>query len=399
MSSAPRLLFLVCLLSIALSMPVCAAQSKSEKAKILRMKQEGKREMLRRSRGRLDEEKAKLSEINRRESDVSGRLKKTESALWKTENDIRYIMLQKERTAENILIKQSNIASTKEKIAASRKSLGGRLREVNKQQMSNYWAVLFKSDNFYDFVTKLDFIRRITRNDLEMINELKRRRAQLEREERELVALKASLEAEEIEYRKQQAVQASLRRDQKAVLDEVSAQKAEQANLVYDLELITREQNAQLEDLIRQEQALNSPARSAKKESKSYPRSGNFIWPCRGVITSPYGYRWHPIRGGYIFHSGIDIGADYGVPIRATASGIVIMAGWYGGYGNCIIVDHGGGWSSLYGHCSAIYVGKGQAVPQGGALGSVGSTGMSTGPHLHFEIRYNGSPVDPRSKL
>ncbi|MCQ2736863.1 MAG: peptidoglycan DD-metalloendopeptidase family protein [bacterium] len=391
------LILFISIISI-LSYPADAA-SKSERAKLLRLKQESKREILRQSQGRLNAEKAKLSEINEKESAVSGRLKTTEAALWQTESDIRDIIYRKERTIENIAIKEQNIIAMKEKIKISQQNLALRLREVNKQQLSSYWAVLFKSDNFYDFITKLDFIKRITQNDVRQIKDLKEKRAQLEREEKELRALKASLEAEEVDYRKKQVLQMSLRKEQKGILDEVSGQRDEQASWVYELELITREQNSQLESLIRQEQSLNSPSRAAAPAKKSFAQSGSYIWPCRGIITSPYGYRWHPIRGGNIFHSGIDIGADYGVPIRATASGIVIMAGWYGGYGNCIIVDHGKGWSSLYGHCNAIFVGKGQAVGQGTSIGSVGSTGMSTGPHLHFEIRYNGSPVDPCSKL
>jgi murein DD-endopeptidase MepM/ murein hydrolase activator NlpD len=107
----------------------------------------------------------------------------------------------------------------------------------------------------------------------------------------------------------------------------------------------------------------------------------------------------HPIRGRVIFHSGIDIGAMYGTAIYATASGKVIYSGWYGGYGNAVVIDHGGGYSSLYGHCSTLYVSNGQTVRQGATIASVGSTGMSTGPHLHFEVRQRGIPIDPRSKI
>jgi murein DD-endopeptidase MepM/ murein hydrolase activator NlpD len=98
-------------------------------------------------------------------------------------------------------------------------------------------------------------------------------------------------------------------------------------------------------------------------------------------------------------HSGIDIGVGYGVPIQASADGIVIYAGWYGGYGNAIIIDHSSGLSTLYAHCSAMYVSDRQWIQRGQVIGAVGATGWATGPHLHFEIRVNGVPVDPLSRL
>lgn len=371
--------------------------SKEDRAKILRLKQESKKEILLRNQSRLDEEKAKLSEFNKKENDLSAKLKQTESSLWRIEDDIRLIMDRQARISENIARKRADISSLKEQVKVSQTYIASRLREINKRQISNYWAVLFNSENFYDFITRLDFIKRVTENDLKTIKELKLKRKRLEREEIELVNLQASLKEQEAELRKRQILQDSLRKEQRAVLDDVSAQKSVQAGIVYDLELITYEQNLQLENLIRQEQALYSSSPSSKSLKTS--SSGAFTWPCNGVITSPYGYRWHPIRGGYIFHSGLDIGADYGVPIRAASDGVVIMSGWYGGYGNCLIIDHGGGWSTLYGHCSVLFVSKGQSVSKGTAVASVGSTGMSTGPHVHFEVRYNGSPVDPYSKL
>lgn len=370
---------------------------KEDRAKILRLKQESKKEILRRNQSRLDEEKAKLSEFNKKENDLSAKLKQTESSLWMIEDDIRLIMDRQARISENIARKRADISSLKEQVKVSQTYIASRLREINKRQISNYWAVLFNSENFYDFITRLDFIKRVTENDLKTIKELKLKRKRLEREEIELLNLQASLKEQEAELRKRQILQDSLRKEQRAVLDDVSAQKSVQAGIVYDLELITYEQNLQLENLIRQEQALYSSSPSSKSLKTS--SSGAFTWPCNGVITSPYGYRWHPIRGGYIFHSGLDIGADYGVPIRAASDGVVIMSGWYGGYGNCLIIDHGGGWSTLYGHCSVLFVSKGQSVSKGTAVASVGSTGMSTGPHVHFEVRYNGSPVDPYSKL
>ena len=121
--------------------------------------------------------------------------------------------------------------------------------------------------------------------------------------------------------------------------------------------------------------------------------SGALIWPVNAPITSPFGWRWGRM------HEGIDLGAAYGTPIAAAAAGTVIYAGWLGGYGNLTVIDHGGGLSTAYGHQSHIGVSVGQQVEQGEIIGNVGSTGHSTGPHLHFEVRVNGQAVDPLGYL
>ena len=127
--------------------------------------------------------------------------------------------------------------------------------------------------------------------------------------------------------------------------------------------------------------------------------SGGMIWPLSGPVTSEFGWRTHPIFGTARFHSGLDIGGDYGLPIYAAASGTVIHAGWISGYGNTVIIDHGGGVTTLYGHNDSLNVGVGQTVSQGQVIAMCGSTGNSTGPHCHFEVRENGEPVSPYSYL
>jgi murein DD-endopeptidase MepM/ murein hydrolase activator NlpD len=123
------------------------------------------------------------------------------------------------------------------------------------------------------------------------------------------------------------------------------------------------------------------------------PSAAGFIWPVHGVLTSGFGYRWGRM------HEGIDLAVSSGTPVVAAASGTVIVAGWMGGYGNLVVVDHGGGVSTAYGHNTMVTVGVGQHVAQGQLISYSGSTGHSTGPHVHFEVRINGSPVDPMGYL
>ena len=128
--------------------------------------------------------------------------------------------------------------------------------------------------------------------------------------------------------------------------------------------------------------------------------SGKFVRPAglpvrTNAVSSSFGTRWHPLLGGYRFHAGIDLAAPMGTPIIATSPGTVATAGWCGGYGNCVTLDHGDGYFTLYGHLARVDVATGQRVGSGQELGLVGSTGNSTGPHLHYEVRINGRPVDP----
>lgn len=133
--------------------------------------------------------------------------------------------------------------------------------------------------------------------------------------------------------------------------------------------------------------------RAGGSHSSATPSAAGLIWPVQGVLTSPFGMRWGRM------HEGIDIGASTGTPIYAAAGGTVIYAGWEGGYGNLTVIDHGGGLATAYGHQSQIAVSNGQTVSRGQAIGYVGSTGHSTGPHLHFEVRVNGTPENPLNYL
>ncbi|MDP8971232.1 MAG: M23 family metallopeptidase, partial [Actinomycetota bacterium] len=139
--------------------------------------------------------------------------------------------------------------------------------------------------------------------------------------------------------------------------------------------------------------------RTAAAGTPSAPRAGRLLWPAQGPKTSDFGWRTHPLFGTRSFHAGIDIGAGHGAPIWAADAGVVVAAAARGGYGNTVVVDHGEGLSTLYAHQSRVAARPGQAVSRGQVIGYVGSSGYSTGPHLHFETREDGTPVDPMRYL
>ena len=172
-------------------------------------------------------------------------------------------------------------------------------------------------------------------------------------------------------------------------------------NKLQDISTLTAEQQAEAGEIDALQAASNDltariQAAQANRQGggpTSTPSSAGLIWPANGPVTSPFGWRWGRM------HEGIDIGVGYGTPIKAAASGTILYCGWESGYGNLTVIDHGGNLATAYGHQSSIAVACGQHVDQGQVIGYVGSTGHSTGPHLHFEVRINGAPVDPLGYL
>ncbi|HEX7083096.1 MAG TPA: peptidoglycan DD-metalloendopeptidase family protein [Gaiellaceae bacterium] len=175
------------------------------------------------------------------------------------------------------------------------------------------------------------------------------------------------------------------RQQEKVKLSDLTAEQQAEASEMDALQ----EVSAQLAEQIRAAQARNA----ADGVTDSTPSSAGLVWPVSGPITSPFGWRWGRM------HEGIDIGVGYGTPIHAAAAGVVIYCGWEEGYGNFVVLDHGGGIATAYGHQSQIAVTCGQHVDQGQVIGYVGCTGHCTGPHLHFEVRVNGNAVDPMGYL
>ena len=173
-----------------------------------------------------------------------------------------------------------------------------------------------------------------------------------------------------------------------------SALDARIAQVTTEVAALSREE-ATLSALIRNRSlpADSSDSSPAANAAPSKVGGNGVAWPTNGSVTSGFGYRWGAL------HAGIDIANGVGTPIRAAKAGTVILAGWNGGYGNCIVIDHGGGFSTLYGHMSRLRASEGQRVSQGDLIGDMGSTGNSTGSHLHFETRVNGNPQDPTRYL
>lgn len=292
------------------------------------------------------------------------------------------------------------------------KVLEKRVRDIYINGQISYVDVLFGAQDFSDFLTRMDLLKRVIAQDSGLVNdvldyqkEIIEIGKQLEADKKiqEDLATKAEL-AKNIKLEKvarQQALIDRMNNDKEVYdrqYDEMMAASAEVAKLIEKKRYAAQVAAMQAEREKQAQQSSSQYRDSSGQVVESYG-GGGMIWPVNGEITSPFGWRTHPIFGSSRFHSGLDIGADYGVPIVAAQSGVVIEAGWIGGYGNTVMIDHGGGIVTLYGHNQSLAVDVGQSVSQGQVIAYCGSTGNSTGPHCHFEVRLNGEPVSPYNYL
>ena len=311
---------------------------------------------------------------------------------------------------------ESKLAEIEDEYQAKHGRLEKRVRDIYINGQISYLDVMFGAEDFGDFLTRMDLLKRVMEQDSALVNAVLDYR-------NEIQAIGVQLE----EDRQVQAEQAIIAEDAKNIkLEKVAEQQAlidmmendkEIYNRQYDEMMAASNQVAQLiqesryraaaEEARRQQEAARQAQTGSYESSDdgSYQayipatNSGAMIWPISGPITSEFGWRNHPIFGGQRFHSGLDIGGDYGLPIHAAQGGVVSHAGWIGGYGNTVMIDHGGGIVTLYGHNESLAVDVGQYVNQGDVIAYCGSTGNSTGPHCHFEVRLDGEPVSPYNYL
>jgi murein DD-endopeptidase MepM/ murein hydrolase activator NlpD len=257
-------------------------------------------------------------------------------------------------------------------------------------------------------VALLDTVGTDTADVVDQLRALEETRADLlvdaERAQREADEIAADLAVDlgELEERRNRQIQLKAELDRRRATWEAALETAEQEEA--DLEAFIQ---AEEERVARElERARAAAAASLSSGGSSVPSApvgvidaDGWTWPTAGGVASGFGQRLHPILGYYRMHSGLDIGGAQGQPIWAANEGIVIMAGWNGGYGNTVVIQHGSSISTLYAHMSGFAASVGDYVTSGQVIGFVGSTGMSTGPHLHFEVRISGSPVDPMPYL
>ncbi len=338
-----------------------------------------------------------LSNVNNQISDAQKKLNEGKSVEIKLNKDISSLENQINKTQNDINNLKGNISATQDKIsealaqlvqveaemAIQNQQLNSRLRIMYKNGGVGVLDVILGSNSISDFMTNMDMVQRIYESDKDVLKAMETQYALIAAQREYLVNLQSQLEIDKQE-------EAAKQNDLLADKSQVAVKKSE-----------VSKNNKALQEQIN---ALYAEANRLTKEIQGLQGDADYSggimsWPVQGKITSPFGYRTHPILKTKELHTGIDIGAKSGTTVVAANGGTVIKSGWNNSYGNLLMIDHGGSIVTLYAHNSSLLVKVGDVVSKGQAVSKVGSTGMSTGPHLHFEVRVNGQYKNPMDWL
>ena len=346
--------------------------------------------LLRKRQQELEQQKRiaqkKVREMRRKERTLSEQLRETRTRIARAK--IRLATLNREyaQVSHQLLQTRNRVMQLRAKLSRHRSVLAERLRQLYKHPPSDYIAFVLDSRDIEDAAIRTYAFQRILQYDEKTIETMREAKEELENQEAQL--------------KRQQTRLDSLRKAIAYQTRELHAAEAEQAWLLRRVQTERETYERWLREWEEESRAISALLRRLQSAQRGQPRpipawTGPFIRPVDGPIVSGFGYRVHPIFRRVKFHYGVDISAPSGKPIRAAAGGVVVFAGWRRAYGNTVIIDHGDGMATLYAHCSRILVGEGEVVKQGQIIALVGSTGLSTGPHLHFEVRRYGEPINP----
>ncbi len=331
------------------------------------------------------QEKEYISQVNEVESQLTGAL----SELDALNQRLADAKSEVDKATIELVLKEEELKRIEDELEGKVKILNDRVTAIYKNGGSNIMEILLKAQDFLDFISKLKLMNLFAEQDTENVQSIKEKRDAT-------IGIKKSI----IDLREDQ-------KEYKSNVEKLVAQaeeKANEINGIYDeKQKLLKNTTANKKALIQLEKQLEIKEAEVTRILESYKYgsapSGKFAWPVAGRMISGFGMRYHPILGYNRFHSGIDIAAGYGTLVKAADGGQVVQAGYFGGYGYSIMLYHGGGFATWYAHLSSINVAMGQMVQRGQVIGLVGSTGLATGPHLHFEVRINGAPQDPYNYL
>lgn len=372
----------------------------------------------------IEENKSEAEEDVKALQKEQNTLKKSIEALDKKMDklDQRFYALSEELKEAKVNLEeiQTELAQAKEDEKTQYATMKKRIKYMYEHGESGYLEVIFQADSLSDLLNRTEYVAKISEYDHNMLERLKAVRKKIakaeEKQEEEIVKVtnlktkveKQKEEVEELAKDKQSQMKKYEEniKKKKSLIAGYNKQLDEQEALIEKLEEEARKKAAEEEARRQQQQnqnnsSNNNSSSSSGNSSNNKYTGGTFTWPCPSSynVTSQYGYRIHPILGRKKLHNGIDIGASYGSSIVAAADGTVIAASYNSSMGNYVMIDHGSGITTIYMHSSRLFVSSGQKVSKGQHIANVGSTGLSTGPHLHFSVMKNGSYVSPWNYL
>jgi len=355
---------------------------------------EAQKKKLEKIQKQIEEHRTRWSELRSREKSL---LKKV-SALEKEETLLRSLIegLRKREAllGEKIDSLRLRLAIDEEKLEWQRALLAGRLKDLYMRGPDFRWRVLLGAASLQEMLRRYKFLRLLARREAELVEKVKEHKTALEEERTVLTETLAEVSSLRKEREKEGQRLAAARRERLAVLKKIKAQKGKHEQAIAELKRSQQKIKSLLESM---EKRREEEERKTGLTGKRFARlKGRMIMPVEGKIARDFGTNRHPRFGTVTFNSGIDIQAPSGSPVRAVAKGKVEFVDWIAGYGRCIIVNHGGGYYTLYAHVAEVFVEEGEMVSEGEVIAEVGDTGVVDGYGCHFEIRKSKEPLDPK---
>lgn len=348
---------------------------------------------------KLAAHRARVEMLKKKEVGAVKELSSLQQKLEQTSTELQDSQFRLKRAEHKLTLTQSQLQRAKQAFERQQRAAGSRLRAIYKNKSLDGWEALLTAPDMTTFLTRYHFFKRINAHDAGLLENLERQRQVIHQQQRQFAQQRQNI-ARITEVIGTQKIQLSdLTGDQRSLVDKIRTERQAAEQVVAQLEADNSSIASMIQRIIAERRRMDIMAQRRPGYVRPFMGTGRFMWPVAGVITSPFGGRMHPVLGRVINHHGIDFGAATGTPIYAPDNGEVIYAGWYGGYGKVVIIDHGGDITTLFGHTSSYVVDAGTRVRKGQVIAYVGSTGMSTGPHLHFEVRRNGGAINPMTYL
>lgn len=335
-----------------------------------------------------------LEAADRRLIELEQRLRAQEAELAEAEAAFEQSQARTAAATRELSQVTKRLARTEADLADRERRFDDRVAAAYKYGNVGFAQALVGAEDVADFVNTMYYVRSVMQSDRTMIESVTETARKVAADRAAADRLRERLAADEAEAARLRTAVAQATSAQRELTRMVASERAQRAELVTELES-TKESYEALVDELEQESAQLAEELRRSQYQGAQPGPGGLLWPTNGRRTSGYGWRTHPLYGSRRMHTGVDISGGIGQPVVAAAKGKVVSAGWRGGYGLAVVVDHGGGLATLYAHQSQLSVAEGSVVEQGQKIGEVGSTGNSTGPHLHFEVRVDGNPRDP----
>ena len=343
-----------------------------------------------------EQTKKQIEEVKKKEQDYLSQVNQVETQLLSSLDQLNTLNVSLadvksdiDKTNIDLVVKENDLAEISKELEVKESILNNRISSIYKNRGSSLFEILFKSKSFIEFLSKLKLMNLLAEQDTKIIVEIKDKKSATLSVKQNIMELKQK--------------QVEQKGNVEKLVTQAEQKKVEVAGILDQKKVLLSDTRADKNALIAMEAQQTAKENEIQRilESLKYGSApnGRLMWPVAGRLVSGFGNRLHPILGYVRPHTGVDLAAPNRTPIVAADGGQVLQASYSGGYGNSVLIYHGGGFATFYGHMSGFAVSQGQMVKRGQVIGYVGATGLATGPHLHFEVRINGIAQNPLGYL